>query len=260
MLKVVDNLGLVEENNFLTVYLPILKKALIFRIVARRNKGFEVLNYGSLPLTKEEVLASYVSGTQTVPEDGVFPPMSYTADGHRFPSPFPNVYEESDMWFLPKEENTTLFHVYQYLTPSWIRIDVQIPIYINQIRFQGDRVVGGVDKDWGFKRGILEMIHFPGIKIGYRWGNDTNLTVYTNVKFIFAEYVVEIPKDPELIFNILVKKVPSHWVSLPVLSNAEDISRELIDVYGIDGFPLYPITEKDKAISEYKTILKGVTI
>jgi hypothetical protein len=102
----------------------------------------------------------------------------------------------------------------------------------------------------------VETIHFPSIHYGYRFGNDSNLNVYTGIDFTYGEYVVEIPKDAELIFNILTRKVPSHWITMPISVYDESIRRAFVDVYGIEGFTLYPATKRSEAISEYQPTAK----
>ncbi|MCD6241032.1 hypothetical protein J7K27_05900 [Candidatus Bathyarchaeota archaeon] len=259
MVSVVDHLGLVLENNFLAVYIPAKNSALVFRVKSRQNRGFEELNYGGLPLSSGDTLPTYDGGSATVPEDGVLPARAYTKSGKGFP--MTGAYDPNDMWYLPyRDYKDRLFHVIQYVTPSFIRIDLQIPRNVVQGRFQRDRVIVGVDKDFGFSRGVYETVHLPEIYYGYRWGNDTNIDLYTFVKFVYAEYIIEIPKDPELIFNILTKRIPCKWISLPI--NSWDVSIEggLLKTYGFIGFKLYGIHQKEEAIREYAKQLKEVLI
>jgi len=253
---VLDQYGLVLENQFVVVFMPARSSALVFRVRSRVNRGFEVFNYGPLPISGGEVLPTYDGGSITVPADGVMPARSYTPTGRGFP--LRGAFDESDMWYVHEDNRDRLFHVIQVVTPEFLRTDVQIPRGVTQGRFQGDRVVTGVDRDFGFSRGRVEVVHLPRLRYGYRWGNDTNLAVRTFVKFIYGEYVVEIPKDSTLIFNILTRAVPSYWITLPVSVWDPAIESSLNLAYGFTGFPVYGIHERDKAISEYNELLKLV--
>jgi hypothetical protein len=75
-MSVVDKFGLVVENSYLTVYVPATNSALVFRVISRSNRGFEVFDYGPLPLKTGDTLSTFVGGTTTVSADGVLPAMS----------------------------------------------------------------------------------------------------------------------------------------------------------------------------------------
>ena len=256
MYSVVDKFGLVSDGNYLTVFLPAKEVAFVFRVKARLNNGYEVLNYGPLPLSSGTTLPTYEGSSSSVPASGVLPARTFTQTGITFP--YTGAYDETDMWYVTEEYRDLLFHVKQYIEPAWIRIDVQIPKGVTQGRFQRNKIITGVDKEFGFMRGFFETVHFPRIHYGYRYGNDTNMSVYTKVKFVYAEYLVEIPDNPELIFNILTKKVPSYWVTLPIHVWDPTIDSALKKTYNIIGFPIYREDQKDKAISEYKALLSKV--
>jgi len=256
--RVADSLGLVKTGEYLTVFMPANQRALVFRVLGRVNEGREVLEYGPLPLPAGTTLPTFEGGSASVPADGVLPGRAYTTTGITFP--LTGAYDSGDMWYVPEDYRDRLFHVKTAVRPLFTRIDVQIPLGVTQGRFQKDRVVVGVDKDFGFSRGSIELVHLPKIRYGYRFGNDTNLDLKTHVTFTYAEYIIEIPKSPELIFDILVKRVQSHWVVLPVAIMDRAISRALIDTYGFEGFPLYRIDERDEAIRKYGELLREVKI
>jgi len=221
--------------------------------LSRVNKDHEVFNYGALPLESGDTLNTYDAGTTTVPVDGVIPSRGYTRDGYDFP--LEDVWDEEDMWYMPKDYNDRLFHVKQYTTPDFLRCDVQIPVNVTQPRFQREKKVIGIETDFGFRRGYTEVVHFPEIHYGYRWGNDTNVDFYTHAKFIYAEYMIEIPKDAELIFNVLIRKHLSYWLTLLITQYDRRIADALVKDYGFEGFPLYAPYERDRAITEYEELL-----
>jgi len=258
MNPVLDQFGLVKDNEYLVVFLPPVNRALVFRVVGRSNAGREIFNYGALPISAGASLATFEGGSTSVPADGVLPGRSYTPTGITFP--LTGAYDSSDMWYVPEDYRDRLFHVIQYITPAFLRIEVQIPINVSQGRFQRDKVYTGIDKDFGFSRGRLEAIHIPKVHYGYRYGNDTNIPVYVFVKFIYAEYIVETPKSPELIFNILLKRVPAYWYTMPIATLEPTVRSALQDAYGYEGFPIYTEADRGKALKEYEDILKRVRI
>jgi hypothetical protein len=258
-MDVTDELGLCPENSFLTAFIPATSKALVFRVKSRVNRRYEVLSYGPLPLTSGTTLPTYEGGSVSVPADGVIPARAYTKDGLAFSTAL-DVLEKSDMWFLSKDDRERLFHVIQYVTPLFLRMDVQVPMGVTQGRFQKDRVSTGVDKDFGFSRGVYEIVHLPALRYGYRYGNDTNVNLYTSVKFVYGEYIVEIPRNASLVFDILTRRVPSHWLTLPINYTDPSVERALTDTYGITGFPVYRVDQRDAALREYDALLREVKI
>ena len=254
---VTDALGLTIENEHLVAFIPSTSKALVFRVKSRVNRRYEQLNYGGLPLTSGTTLPTFEGGSVSVPADGVIPARAYTT-GLMFP--MSGAFDSSDMWYTPEDYRDRLFHVIQHVTPAFLRVDVQIPIAVTQGRFQKDKIVTGVDKDFGFARGSYEIVHLPKVHYGYRYGNDTNVPLYTFVKFVYAEYIIETPKNSSLIFDILTRRIPSHWVTLPINVMDATVERALTEVYGITGFPLYRQDMRETAIREYDTLLKEVKI
>jgi hypothetical protein len=254
--RVTDELGLCIENAYLTVFFPAKESALVFRVKARVNRGSEIINYGHLPIASGETLSSLDGGTgPSAPADGVIPARAYTGDKT---FPMANAYDTSDMWYLPEDYRERIFHVIQIVTPAFLRTDIRIPTGVPQGRFQRDKIITGVDKTFGFGRGRTETVHLHKVHYGYRYANDTNVPFYTFVKFIYGEYLIEIPQDPELIFYILTKKVPSHWVSLPITFWDDSIKRALSDTFGIEGFRLYGVNQREVAISDYSSVIGRV--
>jgi hypothetical protein len=247
---------ILKPNSYLTVYLPATNKALVFRV-----KGLNVYTqwcYGPLPLKAGETIACYDGGTVTIPADGVIPARGYLSVGKTFP--LAGAYDEGDMWYTPEDWRERLFHVIQRITPAFLRVDVQIPIGLSQAKFQRDRITLGVDKDAGFNRGVIETIHIPKLHYGFRWGNDSNLNLKTSVEFEYGEYLIEVPRNPELIFDILTRRVPSYWYILPVTIPDPRIISAIRDTYGIEGFPVYRIDQKESAIEDYTGLLKNVLV
>ena len=249
--------GLVREGEYLTVFIPAYERALVFRVRSVVNAGREHIHYGPLPISEGDVLSTLDGGSVSVPADGVLPARAYT---EALTFPIEGVFDSDDMWYIPADYRERIFHVIQSVTPSFLRIDAQIPPAVTQGRFQREKKIIGVEKDFGFARGEFEMIHFPEIHIGYRYANDTNVDLRTSVQFTYGEYVVEIPRDAETLFRILTKKIESHWITLPISVADPSIEDALQKTYGILGFELFRSDQRDEAIAEYERILGEVKL
>jgi hypothetical protein len=241
---------ILQEGDLLTVYLPPTNRAFVFRVISVVNKSREEIPYGLLPIASGETLATYEGGTTTAPADGVIPGRSYTPSPKKFP--LSGAYDETDMWYTPKDYRNRLFHVFHLLTPGFLRAEVQIPTGVTQGRFQKDKIITGVEKDFGFYRGEVEVVHVPEVHYGFKWGNDTNMSLNTSVTFLYGEYLVEIPRDPEFLFNVLIRRIPSRWYTMPIGIYDLTLKRGLMESYGFEGFTVYGMDKREAAIEEYR--------
>ena len=255
---ITDNLGLVLENQLINLYIPAFRSCLVFRVRARRNRGFEEIPYGSIPVAKDEVVYTLDGGTVAVPEDGVLPARSYTPSSKTLPSIVEGVFDSKDMFYLSPDYRNILLHCKYYITPAWIRVLTEVPAGVLHNRFQRDRVILDISKDWGWKRGFIETFHVPGVHIGFKFCNDLNANVYTFIKIVYGEYEVEIPKDPELIYGVIVGKIPAYSFTWQYITSEEIVRSTLLRVYGITGFPV--IFEKDKAVKKYEELIKNLKV
>jgi hypothetical protein len=252
---------LAEEGQYVVAYIIGSGKALVFRVKSRSNIGDEFFHYGPIPYTSGQALSTYDGSSTTAPAAGVIPSRGYNSSGQQFTPPSSiaqQIFDSTDLWYTDESYRERLFHVIQKVTPAFLRIDVEIPTGVIQTRFQRDKVVTGIQTTQpplGFTRGVLDIIQIPRLHYGYRWGNDTNINLMTSVDFTYAEYVVEIPHDPNLIFLILTKRIPSVWISLPIMSVTGDVENALKLDYGFDGFPVYRTDQQKQAIDAYNAIM-----
>ena len=252
---------ILKENQILVVYIPATNRAFVWRVVSLNNRDLITIDYGPLPITANYPLSSYVAGSILAPASGVMPGLSYIPVGSELTFPLSGAYDETDMWYLPEDYRERVFHVIAEVTPRWLRCEVTVPKGVTQGRFQRDKVTTGIEKTFGYKRGSIEVVHIPRLRYGYRFGNDSNLNVYTGVRFKYGEYVIETPKDAEFIFNVLTRRIKAdRWISLPVQVYDDSVKRALMKDYGIEGFPLYGVYDKAKAISEYNSLLREVLV
>jgi hypothetical protein len=251
-----------DENEILAVYIPATKKFIPFRILAIANRGFEEINYGALPIKSGSTLYTYDGGTTTAPADGVIPGRAYTSGGLVFPPPsdITSLFDTTDMWYTNEDYARRLFHAVLRVTPAFLRIDLQVPSGVAQRFFQKGNETVGIHKTFGFKRGEVETVVFPKIHYGWRFGNDTNMSVYTLAKFMYREYDVEIVKEPEAIFNIGIQRLQAKWKTAPIMVWDYSIEQAFKTVYGFGGFPLHALYERDQAIAEYRDMVREVKI
>jgi hypothetical protein len=264
MSGVTDKYGLVKDNELLTVYYPSTNKAMVFRVITRQNKNFETFDYdvstNGDPTGVGDVLNTYDGGiAPAVGFNGELPARAYTT-GKQFS--LADIWDTTDMWFTPYTWNDRVYHVKMHVSPGFVRVGLQIPQGVNQSRFQKERVVGGVNYQvgFGYQFGALETVHMPEMHYGYTFGNETNVPLRLGVKFTYGEYVVKIPNSASLIFDVLSRSYPSHWVGLPVSTADSTITQGLKKTWGFDGFSVYPNLKRDQAIKEYTSILGSTDV
>lgn len=253
--KVLDEKGLVRPGEFLILSIPATQRYIPFLVRARQNSGYEEINYGPLPFTANETLDSFDGGSVTVPAAGVLPARAYTKTGKTFPGADVLV-EKSDMWYVTEDYRDRLFHVKQFIAPDFVRVGLEIPPGTTQAFFQKSKQALLIKDDWGFKRGSYETVHLPKLHYGYLYANDLNIQVWTSVKFVYGEYIVKIPSNAELIFNILTRKVPAHEVTLPVTSYTSEILNALKTDYGFEGFDQPLSWKRDEMIKSYNEAIE----
>jgi hypothetical protein len=266
MAKVVDDLGLVPDNRYLTVIFPgdtpVSAKALVFRVVFRHNQGREIINYGAIPFVTTDVLPTYDGSSGSPVANGRVPSRSYTNTymtfGRTALSSTLNVYDTNDIFYLPDEFNERLFHVQAYFYPEFLRVGLEIPAGTKQDRFQRERVIGGVGTSLGWRRGNQEVVIFPELRVGWQFGNDTELDAYTGARFVFGEYLVKIPDDPDIIWRVLSEDEESHRVKLPIAAVDPSVNQAMTKSYGFTGFDIQPKYKKAEALASYKTKIGAI--
>jgi len=275
--EITDAFGFSKANTYLVVNIPASGNAFCFRVIERRNQGYPTIDYGPLPINSGQALSTYAGASTTAPAAGALAAESFTNSGLSFTQSNPpnstssaftsfasgTVFDTSDIFHIPAElDKDTLFDVTQDITPKWLRVAVNIPTNQNQQAFQIGSISGGVGTSFGWRRGWFNVIHFPGLIYGYNWGNDTNIPCNTNVRLRYAEYKIEIVKNPELVFGILSKSspVPVNWKTLPVAQYPATLAQQLKIAYGFEGFPLYGSDQRAKAIPAYTSLIAGALV
>lgn len=268
MSSVIDKNGLVKDGGYLAVFNPVVQtgrdpinpsvsirynKAMVFKVLARQNTLGEKY-VRELPTKTTTSFRGYDGGEPTASADGCLPARAYTASGGlRFE--LAGTEDLYDMWKTNKDYYDRLFHVHLRVSPGFVRVGVDMPTGANQARFQRTRKIIGIGTDFGWRYGYTEFVPFPEIDCSYQFGNTTNVELRPKCEFTYAEYVVGIPSDPDLIFKVLTGKEPAHKVTMPISIYDSAISNGLIRTYGTDGFRVFPSTQYSAAIDEYQAVI-----
>ena len=240
-----EKFELLKPDEYLTLYISYTNKAIVYRIKSVLNANYPYFLYGPLPINKGEVEPTFNGGAYITQAPGEIGPQSYTMY-KQFPSTLMNVYDPSDMWYLDKSSRDEIFHIIQYVKPSWVMIEQQIPTGTNQATFQNGRVSGGIginNNTFGFRRGVYETVQIPYIHYGWVYGNDTSMDITTQVLFKYGEYKIEIVTDPMLVYQILTRRIPSKEITLTLSSYPNELRNALISDYGFEGYPMPVIGE-----------------
>jgi len=254
--RVLDENGFVREGEHVLIVFPAYNSVLPLRVKAVVNKNANWWNYGPLPYTFSDIGV-----------EGVVKARSCT-DGFRFKDRTGRLTGEQagDMFYHNKPSK--LIHAYVDIKPHLFRIYHEIPSGVKQYTYmEAVTFTTSVDEytsDFGYTTGVVEMFFLPGFHIDWFVANWTNMNLRTNVMIKFAEYEVELPTDPKLIFNLMMRRVPSYWWTLPVTSSRVEFDRMFSDIYKfpaeVKGIPLYRSYEEEKALREIPDLIKEVVI
>lgn len=262
-----DAQGLVPDNQYMVVYIPETRKALVHRVVGKANVLDSVINYGPLPVKAGDTMPTYDGGQATVPADGVIPARAYSRNGNGIRFPQSGAWDVNDMFYTPAEYRETMTHVIVDVWPSVLRLDLQIPTGSDQGKFQRSNISTGISNLFGaLPRGRIETAFIPEVVYAFMVGNDTNVPFRTAVRFTYGEYEIESVKNPYTILEILSGVRPASWLTLPITYYSNEIKSGLRNTYGYEGFPIYPRDAKDREetrgeiLKEYASIAQGVRV
>ena len=255
--KQITDFPVLRDNDYLVTFIPATKTSLVFRVITRAN-NYTKINYGPLPLAIGETIPTYDGGSVAVTETGTIPPRAYTGTGKSFP--YTGTWDANDMFYTNEEYRDRIVHIVGETIPDWLRLGLEYPKGVKQYRYQRDNVITGIDKDFGFGQGAIETVQFPNIRQGWLFGNDTNLPIRTGMTFQYEELIVETPKDPLTIYEILTGQRKAHHIDLPISVQDPSIQIALKKNYGYYGFDTTLIKQKDLAVANYAAQIRGLII
>jgi len=229
----IDEKGFVNEEYYLILFFPVLRRYLAFKVLERLNRGFENLLYGPLPYQ------------ETDHGEGVVPAGKF-AGPYVFPSYFKAARDRiqweglvaeaaNDIFYF--EEKDKIFDVFLHIKPFLLRNYIQYPRNVSQISFR-EKVIARHDKidDFGFFRNTYNAIYLPKIDIGYISANNTNVNLRTFVSFDYAEYRVELIKKKEDFLTILRDREKYKLVTMPYFSSQTKVQNVFEKIYEIEPF------------------------
>jgi len=196
-----------EEGQYLGLYFPAWDGILCYKIKTILNKGFELMEYGTLPV-KIDPHPVGVLPADTVTDVYTFSVPDWLKD--RIAVEF-----HGDMFYYEKRDR--LLDVYLVIKPyvllrHWIRY----PKEIEQTLFLDMPTISERGDEYGFFRGIYRVIFLPYHHVGFRTWNPTSMNLLTQVKFIYREYVVEIITSKRLMRKLWLGDIPCEWITMPI--------------------------------------------
>lgn len=247
-MRVVDEFGLVRENNIIVVHFIYNNTILPLRVVRRNNKGNEFFIYGSLPVSFSGYDAGIIPARQTSTEFT----FTYT---RLLPE------EQTDMWYFTEKKK--IYHVYINIEPAYmLRVFRRIPYGSTSYVFRSVSAspTNALEIEFGFTRGKwIEQVFLPSIKIGWIVANPTNVDLRTYVKFIYGDYDVEFISNPEVIWDIMTGRIQAHWVSFggiaPITTGVINKSLEALHAVQVPLLPTY--MNRDEAIAQISNVISA---
>jgi len=193
---ILDEKGLVKENEYIVLSFPMWRGILGYRVVSRVNKGFEDINYGPLNIT-----------------DGI-------SDGNKATGTFkfkwdvlPLERREDMFWY---DNPAKLLHVFIDIHPLILRNYCYITEGVQQARYLGlvtTRPEEGYD--FGYWRGEKEFFFLPFMHVAFQCYNKTNMNLYTYCKLKYGEYIVDFITEPSMLLNLMTRKQLAYWYTFP---------------------------------------------
>jgi len=249
--RVLDAKGFIKEGEHVVIVLPAYDAVLPLRVRSIANKDAEWFNYGPVPYT----FTGY--------PEGVVPSRS-TSEGFKFKDRTGRLVAEqaTDMFYHKKPG--ILIHAYIDIRPRLFRIYRDIPTGTKQIRYLETVTFStGVDEAtsiFGYSVGVVEHFFLPNFHVDWYIQNPTNMTLRTNVMMKYAEYKVELPKDPMFIFDLIMRKYPAYWYTLPIQTKFDEMDRLFSEIYKFRPIPFYRPYEREKAIKEIPNLIREAVI
>lgn len=205
-MRIVDEKGFVLEGGHLLLYFPCFNGILCYKVISRRNKGFEDLVYGPLPYTASGHAAGVVPASSTTGEYKF-----HWIDTRR------KDHEYTNMFYF--EDSDTLLHVFMTIKPFMLRNYIHYPETLTPLSYVKDVTnTPETGDDFGLFRENYEIVCIPFLEWSLETYNKTNIDLNTFVKFTYAEYEVELIQDTETMRKLWLEQLPVKKVTLPAYS------------------------------------------
>ena len=201
---ILDDMGFVKENEYIVVSFPMFRGILAYRVMARVNKGFEKINYGALPIP---TAVPWAARTGLVP-----------ANSNSGPFPWPwavlPAERQTDMWWF--DNNDKLVSSRWKISPYMLRNFLFLAVGTQEIVYLGIATADAtMPSDFGYWRGTLELPILPYMHMQMSCFNMTNMDLLADVSFEYAEYAIELIRDPQLLWELMTRRKRAHWQTYP---------------------------------------------
>jgi len=222
---VTDKLGFVNEGKYLCTILPAKEAFLLFQVLARKNKGFERIDYGPLPIQVAGHDDGVVPAGQIVPSPTTGWKISaYRAvAGDRVVGLEEIKAEVAGDIFYHTDENV-LFHYILDIKPRMLKHIVMYPDRQPQTSFREQTAIPTAD--FGVFNGQFETVVLPKVHVSYQTYNPTNLDLRTYMTIYYAQYNVRPVKDEEKVREVLRKGL-AKIMTLPYNVTHEQVEKVL---------------------------------
>ena len=210
-MKVVDEKGFILEGNYLLLYYPVYRTAMLFKIISRVNRGNE-------EFPPREI--TYI------------PPYSFV----RYEIPWIDErrtdVERLNMFYY--EDANKLLHAFVTIKPVLIKNYLEYPIDVRQGKYLNVTMAPEIADIIGFWRETKELVFLPKIRSRFVSFNSTNLYIKLVAKVSYAEYDVEFIKDADMVKQAWEGKLPVKRITMPIVTESKAFEAKIKGVYGID--------------------------
>ncbi len=210
-MRVVDEHGFVLEGNYLLLFFPPYKAAILYRILSRRNKGFE-------EFAPRELAA--------------IPPYSFVKYKIPWYDERRTGYMAEDMFYY--EEKDTLMHAFVTIKPILLKNYFEFPEATRTASYLDTAVLYERADLFGFWRETKEFVFLPKIRTAFISFNSTNMFIKLVVKVKYAEYEVEPITDLDKIKEAWQLKLPVKILTMPMVKEDKSFEAKFKEVYGVD--------------------------
>lgn len=221
MARLLDEKGFVRPGNYILAYFPAYKSVLGFKVKARRNEGFEYLDYGHIPYTFGAIGTEGIMESETSTDQYKFPWIDNRISGGKKTNMF---YYESDSMLLHPRISIKPIQLMQFIYLQ----QGQLQSYLNNYDIKVDMT--GFDY-FGYWRNTEDFLFLPKLEMTFRTYNPTNARLRTRVDMMIAEYETELVQDKQLLKNMWNEKVPTYRHTIPTY--AKTVIGSMLDTYGI---------------------------
>ncbi|MEM1971393.1 MAG: hypothetical protein QXM92_02905 [Candidatus Anstonellales archaeon] len=206
----------IQQGDYILVLLPYTPYAYLpFQVVRVESQG-RIHQPSVFTFPAGTNFTSLISGFVTSTSPSTMPEFS-KSQAFTVKMPMLNLFNKDNIFEAPIDRgyNDGLIFYCLYLTPPWLRIQAEAPIGTIQNYYQFGRVAMPADGQFGYRRGMIEVVQPPPLTIPFVLVNDTNMVVRVSMNISYAEMRVKPIQDPYVVYELVKPMInePSALVS-----------------------------------------------